>query len=100
MKKAQAGSRVGGGVGGRAERLTKRGRESCGLWMSFKSLVWGHSFSLPLANHLALSGFEPTSGPTHSSPCVHVHLLAKMDATARVSGKVTGCTMVWSPSLL
>ena len=28
---------------------------------------------------------------------MHVHLLAKTDCSARVSGKLTGCTMVWHP---
>ena len=50
-------------------------------------------------NHLALSGLEPTSGLTQDPPlCVHVHLLAKMDSSARVDGKLY-CDLVLLPSL-
>ena len=48
------------------------------------SLSW-----LPLANHLASSGFGLT-----------LHPALTMDSSTRVSEKTTGSTMVWCPSFL
>ena len=59
------------------------------LWRSFKSLVWGSHAGLPLASHLASSGFGLTQGPALG-----------MDSSTGVSGKLTGFTMVWYPSFL
>ena len=53
----------GGGNGrGDVERQRERGREEKQrmFWRSLKSLAWGSSSGLPLASHLALSGFALT----------------------------------------
>ena len=84
-------SRQGVAEGGEGERQTRKSnacfggglRHLCGLSPS----------GLPLANHLASSGFGRTQGPPLSA-----HLLGRMDSSARVSGKLTGCAMVWRPS--
>ena len=70
------------------KKKSKRGRERHMLWRGFKSLVWGSPSRLPLANHLALSGLEPTS--LTQGPPLHAHLLAKMGSSTRVSGKLAG----------
>ena len=95
VEKVWASLAAGGrGVGGQKEST-----------MCFGGLLnhWygGGPFGLPLANHLALSGLESLSGLTQGPPlCAHA-LLAKMDSSAGVSGKLTGCTMGWCllPSL-
>ena len=73
-----------GGQSGKRERQTQR--EKAGEKernMCFVPL-WGKSFEgLPLANHLASSGVGLTWG----------HAL-RMDSSTKVSGKLTGCTMV------
>ena len=73
------------GSGG-IERERQRQREKAGEKernMCFVPL-WGKSFEgLPLANHLASSGVGLTWG----------HAL-RMDSSTKVSGKLTGCTMV------
>ena len=65
------------------------------FWGGLNHLYGGSSSGFPLANHLALSGFESGSGLTRALLCVRAHLLAKMDSSARVSGKLTGHIMVW-----
>lgn len=59
---------VGGDGRRQRRRETKtggeRGREQHLLWSSFKTLVWGQSVQLPLANYLALSGLEAAFGLT------------------------------------
>ena len=60
--------------------------------------LYGDSPSgLPLANHLALSGLESIFGLTQGPPLCVCTSFSQMDSSARVSGKLTGYTMVWHP---
>ena len=59
------------------------------LWGRFLShLSAGRLSGLPLANLLALSALSPYLASPRALPCVHVHLLAKMDSSSRK--KLTG----------
>lgn len=80
-----------GREGGREPRMMRR---------SFKSRVWGQAFWLPLADHLAYLTLSPHLAWLRALCCVCVHLLAKMDSTTRVSGKLTRITVIWFPSRL
>lgn len=80
-----------GREGGREPRMMRR---------SFKSPVWGQAFWLPLADHLAYLTLSPHLAWLRALCCVCVHLLAKMDSTTRVSGKLTRITVIWFPSRL
>lgn len=66
-----------------------RARESCEILGWFKSLIRRSPLGLPLANQLALSGFESIFGLTQGPPPMCAHLLAKMDSSLRVSGRLT-----------
>ena len=73
------------------DRKSKRGREQHMLWRWFNHLYVGSPSRLPLAKHLASSGLEPTAGLTQCPTlCAPAHLLARMDSSTRVSGKLTG----------
>ena len=50
---------------------------------------------LPLANHLAFSGLEPTFGLTQGPPHYACSSFSQDGSSARVSGKLTGCTKIW-----
>jgi len=91
MEKIKAQAARGGGCGETdTERKRGRGEES--------NLCFGgplnHSYrggpsGLPLANHLAWSGSGLTKGSA-----------LRMVFSTGVSGKLTGCAMVWCPSFL
>lgn len=66
--------------------LRERDTESCAFG--------GRSSGFPLASHLALSGFKSIIGLAKGLPCVHIHLLARIDCSAQVSGKLTEHIMV------
>ena len=47
----------------------------------FESLIEGIYSGFPLANHFALLGSESIYGSSQGLPCVHTHLLSKMDSS-------------------
>ena len=62
-------------------------------------LYGGSPSGLPLANHLASSVLEPTVGLTQGPPlCTSIFSAGWL--LAQFYGKLTGCTMIWRPSLL
>ena len=70
-----------------------REKESGTFFGGHLNYLYGGSPSrLPLASHLASSGMALS--------CVPGYLLARIDSSTRTYGKLTGCTMVWCPSLL
>ena len=54
----------------------------------FKSLTWGISLGFPLASRLALPGSESCLVHLRVLPCVHLHVLAKVDSSEEAYGKV------------
>ena len=80
-----------------AEGYVGRLRESCTFGGGSNAHTAVSRCSLD--SHLALSGFMSIFDLTQGPPrCVH--LLPKMDSSARVSGRLAGHIMVWHPSLL
>ena len=100
MERAQAGSGpVGAGCGER-EKETEREEERNKCFGGCLNHSYRNSPSgLPLVNHLASSGLELTFGLTQGPPLCSKHLLTRMDSTTGVSGELTGCAVVWCPSL-
>ena len=91
-EKAQAQAGLEAGLGRERERARE---EASNIYFGgpLNCLCEDGPSGLPLANHLASSGF----GLIRALPCVHVHPSARMVSSIRVSGKVTGCTMVCYP---
>ena len=71
------------------EKEQERKRELHTFGDGLNHLDGGSPSRFPMANHLALSGLGLTQGPG-----------LRMDFSTRVSGKLTGCTIIWCPSFL
>ena len=54
----------------------------------FESLIWGISSGFPLDNHHASPDLCPYLVYLRVLPCVHVHLLAKMESSEKAYGQV------------
>ena len=68
------------------------------LWGCFKSLIRGQVFLVSFGQIILLClALSPYLAWLSALPCVHTHLLARMDSSARASGKLTGCIMVGHP---
>lgn len=82
---------------GQIER--EQGSNMC-FGSSLNPLYEGSLSGLPLAYYLSLSHLKSIFGLAQGPSTLCVHLLDKIDSSARVSGKLTRSSMVWCPSLL
>lgn len=84
--------------GWQGEGQRQRDKESDACFGGDLNHLYGNSPpGLPLANHLASSGLEPTCGLTEGPPlCAHSIFQPrwKVDSSARVSGKLRGYAVV------
>ena len=67
--------------------------ERCALQREFKSFIRQKISGFPPTNHLAQVQNDLTQDP----PKEHMHLLAKMDSSMRVSARLEGYIIGWSP---
>lgn len=77
-----------------AEKAWAGLERGCCVLLCYNHLYGGSSSGFLWLNHFALSGFESALGLTQGPPST---ILAKLDSSASVSGKLTEYSIIWRP---